>query len=128
MHDHSAKEKRFCVLMKEWCTRGWTPGMGKGEDGFPIEGACKAWQPVAVFDKTKNQTYDVFDCSIFAWGPDLMTEVAKEVSHATASTDKVANEVYKHRRSFIAALNPEIQTRAFLPPPEKDTNGSQGPD
>lgn len=114
MHDHSKPAKRFCPLMKEWCIKGWTPAMGKGEDGFPIESACVAWQPVSSFDRKKNQVLEIHDCSAFAWGPDLLAEIATEVSHGTASTDKVANEVDRHRKSFIGALPPSLKAEALL--------------
>lgn len=97
--------------MGEWCTKGWTPKMGKGEDGFPIEGACAAWQPVSAFDIKAGKNEEVFDCSIFGWTPDLLTEIAKEISHGTASVDKVANQVQRSRSEFLGALPEEAKDR-----------------
>lgn len=111
MHDHRTRGKRFCPLMGEWCTKGWTPKMGNGPDGFPIEGACAAWQPVSSFDKEKNQVIEIFDCSQFGWVPDLLSEVAQEMSHTTASTDKVATQIKRSREEFIGALPAEAHDR-----------------
>lgn len=111
MHDHKPRGKRFCPLMGEWCTKGWTPKMGAGPEGFPVEGACAAWQPVTVFNIKENRNEEVADCSVFGWPPDLLVEVAQEVQHGSASTDKVATEVYKHRGAFLSALAPEVRER-----------------
>lgn len=127
MHDHSTRGKRFCPLMQEWCVKGWTPKMEKGPDGFPVEGACAAWQPVTTFDTKNGKTAEVFDCSIFGWTPDLLTEVAKEVQHGAASTDKVATQVAAHRKLFFTALPRPIQDRVMLsPPPAPPAEGPNG--
>lgn len=125
MHDHTKRGRRWCPLMQEWCTKGWTPKMGNGPDGFPIEGACAAWQPVTTFNIKENRNEEIHDCSAFGWMPDLTSAVAREVSHGAASTDKVATQVANHRRAFIGALSPEAQDRAIeasatpqIPPPE----------
>lgn len=96
MHNHAARGKRFCPLMQEMCMKGWTSKMGKTEDGFPIEGACAAWQPVSSFNKREGKNEEVYDCSVFGWTPDLLSEIAKEVFQNAASTDKVATEIQKN--------------------------------
>lgn len=97
--------------MGEWCTKGWTPKMGSGADGFPIEGACASWQPVSTLNQQTRKTEEVYDCSVFGWGPDLLTEIAHEVSQGAASTDKVANQIHRSRAEFIGALPAEAKDR-----------------
>ena len=106
--------RRFCPEMKSWCTKGWTPEMGTGPDGFPLEGACAAWQPVEIFEKGQHET--LYDCTAYGWPADLNTEIAKEVAQGAASTDKVANQVYRSRAEFISALDPDVQARLPGPP------------
>lgn len=122
--------RRFCPLMGEWCVKGWTPKMGNGPDGFPIEGACAAWQPVDVFAMDKNQTILVHDCVQFSWPADLLTEIAKESFQAAASADKIATEVSKHHGTFLAALPGDVRDRVMRTNPRlapKVTPQLEGP-
>lgn len=126
MHDHATRGKRFCPTMKEWCIKGWTPSMGKNEDGFPLEGACAAWQPVTTFNIKEGKNEEVYDCAAFGWPADLMSEVAKEVYQGAASTDKVANEVQKHRQVFVRALSQDVPERIIPIETQKPEQLSQG--
>jgi hypothetical protein len=95
---------RYCPLLREKCVKGWTPTMGKTEDGFPVEGLCAAWQPVSVHtvSETEGQkTVEVWDCSAFGWPADLATETAKEVFRSAATTDELRKEVRGQVRFFI---------------------------
>lgn len=128
MHDHSETGKRYCPLMREWCTKGWTPAMGGDKEGFPVEGACRAWQAVATFDPVKNQVREIHDCSLFGWPTDLMAEIAKEISQGTASTDKVATEI---RGRAIILKGTRDLLKEPPPPPQigsPETNGAPRPD
>lgn len=110
MHDHSKRGPRFCPLMKEFCLQGWTKSMG--EDAKTGERpVCAAWQPVTTFNIKTGQNEEVHDCSVYGWVPDLLVEIAQEVSHGAASTDKVANQVLLSRSEFIGALPREALDR-----------------
>lgn len=106
-----ARGKRFCPLMKEDCIKGWTPSMGKDENGFPREGACAAWEPVGVYLREKDQVVTIFDCTEFRWAVDILEEIAKESFQAGASTDKVANEVAKFHATSIASMPEESRIK-----------------
>lgn len=72
---------------------------------------CAAWQPVSTFNIKDGQNEEVHDCSVFGWGPDLLTEIARETSHGAASTDKVANQVARSRSEFLGALPEDAKNR-----------------
>lgn len=110
MHDHSQRGRRFCPLMKESCLHGWTKSMGE-DDKTGERPVCAAWQPVTTFNLKEGQHEEAHDCSVFGWGPDLLTAIAQEVSHGVASTDKVANQVNRSRSEFIGALPAEARDR-----------------
>lgn len=109
--------KRFCPLMKEWCVKGWTPSMGKTEEGFPIEGACAAWEPMDAFIAQEGRTVRVFDCTEFRWKQDVAEEISKEAFQAGASSDKVATEVAKFHATSIGCLPDEAQVRLMTSRP-----------
>lgn len=60
---------------------------------------------------------DKWGCAV-SWLPILLIENASTVRQASASTDKVANEVRKHHASFLAVLNNEAQTRLLDADPQ----------
>ena len=91
--------------------------MGQNEDGFPMEGICASWQPVSVFSPQENSSKEIYDCSIFGWPPDLLTEVAKEACHGAASSDKVATEVAKFHATSLGVMNEDAQQRLITTNP-----------
>ncbi len=116
MHNHDKRGKRFCPLMKEWCTKGWTPAMGfdgDGDDKMPKLGACASWQAVSLVDNKTGVPSEIFDCSVYGWTPDLLTELSGRLGMVTASIDKTANEVAKQHGTIIA-MAPEDQKRQLL--------------
>lgn len=112
IQQHLNRGARFCPLMKEMCTDGWTKSMGqdKKTGKRPL---CAAWQSVEVFNHTEKTVTPVYDCSVFGWPTDLMTEMAQEVTCTTASTDKVANQIMKQRAAFLAALPSSLRERVI---------------
>lgn len=88
---------------------------GKRED-FPIDDrtqekfVCNEWVNIKGPHPQTGEVIDNWMCGRFA-NSLLLMEIARQVSHNTASTDKVANEVNKHHRTFFKALNDETQGR-----------------
>ena len=122
MQTHKERGKRYCPKMKEWCTRGWTHSMGyegEGDEKIPLFGACAAWQPVPLMDKEKKISETVYDCSVYSWVYDLLTEISSKLTFTTASTDKVANEVAKQHATQIATLSPEFKERLLSGDPRR---------
>lgn len=72
---------------------------------------CAAWQPVTTFNRQAGKNEEQHDCSVFGWGPDLLTTIAQEVNHGVASTDKVATQVQRSRTDFLGALPEEARER-----------------
>lgn len=94
---------KFCPLMKQTCTRGWTKDMGKTA-GVPNFGACAAWQPVTLRDVKAGETFTARACSVFETNAGMLAEIAKETAEAGASSDKVATEVQAFHATSIAVM------------------------
>ena len=65
------------------------------QDGFPIEGACAAWEPVQLFDIEKQKHEEVFDCSIFGWPTDQRNEALNISAQTHLGVAKVKEEIEK---------------------------------
>lgn len=102
-------EKRFCPMLGEFCTKGWTPKMGMGADGFPVEGTCAAWQPIHVMEQ--GEAVAIHGCVQFDWKADLMISLDASMNRAGASVDKVATEVRRQHATMLGALTPEAAQR-----------------
>lgn len=88
---------------------GKTPVGPDQADEIPNFGACAAWQPVQVNVTGENRTIEVYDCTVFGWLADLLTEIAKEAFQGAASSDKVATEVAKFHATSLACMNEEAR-------------------
>jgi hypothetical protein len=108
---------RYCPLMKEMCSKGWTRSMG--EDAKTGDRpSCAAWQPVTIYDPAQKINETIYDCSEFGWPADLLTEVSKEAYQTAASVDKVASQINRRRAEIIGALPEEVKERLI----ESDVN------
>ncbi len=122
MNDHKARGKRYCPKMKEMCTKGWTKSMGYEDvDGekIPLYGICAAWQPIPLMDKERKFSETVYDCAVYGWAVDLLTEISSKLTFNGASTDKVASEVAKQHATQIATLSPEFKDRLLSNDPRR---------
>lgn len=63
-------------------------------------------------DPQTGQQIDKPGCAV-AWLPILTVENSQQQRQTAATVDKVANEVQKHRHTFLAALTPEAQDRVI---------------
>lgn len=98
-----------CSLNGKICRNG-------KRDDFPVNEQtgerfiCNEWVNVKGKDPQSDEIFDNWMCGRLATTK-LLLEIAQMVRHNTASTDKVATEVNKHRKMFFHALNEETQGR-----------------
>jgi hypothetical protein len=120
MRDHKNRGKRFCPILAELCTKGWTPKMGLGPDGFPQEGLCAAWQPVSLFEIATGKEEEVFDCSAFGWPTDQRDTGLNILAQTHQGVQKVRQEIEKAQSQPL-----QIEMIPPPPPPRLSLNGNK---
>lgn len=89
--------KKICPLINKEC----------------LEHGCEFWTHLLGQNPQTGAQQDDFGCAI-KFLPILLVENASQVRKATASVDKVANEVNQGTKLFIGALPHEAQQRLGL--------------
>ena len=90
-----------------------------------VESKCRFWTHLVGKNPQGDGVIDKFGCAI-EFLPILLVENAQMTRQAGASTDKVANEVNKHRKEFIGALTGAVTTRLLDAGTEGKTISSPG--
>jgi hypothetical protein len=90
----------FCPLVRDSCVRH----------------QCAWFMKVVGMDPQSGQPVDKFGCAV-SWLPILTVENSQQQRQTAASVDKVAGQLHKHRRDFLAALTLEAQERVIHSPP-----------
>ena len=89
--------KKQCPIIKSEC----------------MEHGCQWFIHLLGMNPQTGVNEDQWGCAV-SWLPLLLVENANMMRQATASTDKVANEVRRHHVSFLDALDTKIRIQSDI--------------
>lgn len=90
-----------------------------------VKHKCAMFTHLVGMNPQTSQPTDEWGCSL-AILPILLVENSNMTRHASASMDKVANEVKSHHASFVGALSEETRQRLINARLKMGGNGGNG--
>lgn len=140
MEDRNRKRVCACPLNGKACVDGIRDDFPEYEEaGIKIKAKCRWWERLAGKDPQSETIVDQWDCAV-AWLPITSIEGAQMTRQATASIDKLSNQVAEVKqatsamsgamRVAAASISQAIEAGALtvmLPPPggSESPNGSE---
>lgn len=101
--------RKKCPLIKDEC----------------LEHGCEWFSHLVGKNPQTGAEQDEWGCAV-KWLPSLLVENASWVRKATASTDKVANNVFNHHKSFVTAVSGALANKKLKELDNKDAAQQTG--